>query len=628
MSQDAGAVPTNVLSFGIPGFDPTLFVQFPVSRLPVCDTCKRLFKTREICRVRSKHSDPPWTPVYICLSLDGSCTDPSGKLVNNKPLVCRLAQSRQYCAPVGFFAQKDNPPVCSTCKKANRAKKTCRGRYGHCQLPWSTVYAVLSTEESADPTTVIAPPSRHSEGLSSLNHPAEDMSMSKTRSFSPYLPPAHFQSQPKESTNPPMKGLGDRVDIEMDHRGRTVESPFVDEAVIVSKVSLESPASDRSEDVIGGRSRRDAVAGDSLYPISDTRTLLLTVSSRSTTITWLTPQPGTHQTDVNPLLLSATNRHSTTMQQIIPTSDIHPYPLSQHPYPLATSADAAAAAAQMSVVDICMGIQEQHHGALRRSNHHHQQQLLLVNQEDLQQYGRPIRPSSLDHQAASMLGADESSVTLLPEQKIPVVSQSRVTAGEAAAAIAAQRERRKQDPQAPQIGPPTSDPPLILPHLQHQDAIHLTGVAFRPDLGYPSAWRFQNVPMLQPAQTYPFAQTTSGYHAATQASSVGTMDINDPERTDQYTFNVRNNQPHGLDDHTTTTSPLQAGDTVNSTSRGDNSFSSHFYYQNTNETSASVPEGECQTSEQGQESEEGKPSMKNHQPRCKDEGLPKRQRVD
>eukprot|EP00529_Nitzschia_sp_RCC80_P034472 CAMPEP_0113478652 /NCGR_PEP_ID=MMETSP0014_2-20120614/20873_1 /TAXON_ID=2857 /ORGANISM="Nitzschia sp." /LENGTH=98 /DNA_ID=CAMNT_0000371863 /DNA_START=360 /DNA_END=652 /DNA_ORIENTATION=+ /assembly_acc=CAM_ASM_000159 len=35
----------NVLSFRIPGVDQKFFVKFPGSRLPVCDTCKRLFKT-------------------------------------------------------------------------------------------------------------------------------------------------------------------------------------------------------------------------------------------------------------------------------------------------------------------------------------------------------------------------------------------------------------------------------------------------------------------------------------------------------------------------------------------------------------------------------------------------------
>jgi len=42
--------------------------------LPVCERCKRNFKTRDVCRKKYQHRALPWCPVFLCITLDHSCT--------------------------------------------------------------------------------------------------------------------------------------------------------------------------------------------------------------------------------------------------------------------------------------------------------------------------------------------------------------------------------------------------------------------------------------------------------------------------------------------------------------------------------------------------------------------------
>eukprot|EP00980_Cylindrotheca_fusiformis_P027978 scaffold22575_cov141-Cylindrotheca_fusiformis.AAC.9 len=126
------------------------------SRLAVCEKCKKNFKTRDMCRVRNTHTSAPWTTAYICLTLDDSCTDSNGKYVD-KPLTVRMVQWQPYCVREPFIPKT---PVCAACKKTNRTRSFCRERHKHRQLPWCTVYVLLSALDSADPATVVAAPSK------------------------------------------------------------------------------------------------------------------------------------------------------------------------------------------------------------------------------------------------------------------------------------------------------------------------------------------------------------------------------------------------------------------------------------------------------------------------------------
>jgi len=145
----------NVLTFTPPGFNQTLNVKFPDCRLAVCEKCKKNYKTRDMCRVRNSHTASPWTTAYICFTLDDNCTDDDGKYID-KPLTVRMIQWQPYCVKKPF---EPKTPVCSACKKTNRTRSFCRERHKHRQLPWCTVYVLLSPADTIDPATRVAPES-------------------------------------------------------------------------------------------------------------------------------------------------------------------------------------------------------------------------------------------------------------------------------------------------------------------------------------------------------------------------------------------------------------------------------------------------------------------------------------
>lgn len=145
----------NILTFTPRGFKQTLNVKFPDSRLAVCEKCKKNYKTKDSCRVRSGHSTEPWTTAFICVTLDDSCTDSDGKYVDS-PLTVRMINWQPYCVKENFDSKT---PVCAACKKTNRTKYFCRVRYKHRKMPWCTVFVILSTVDSTDPSTVVASPS-------------------------------------------------------------------------------------------------------------------------------------------------------------------------------------------------------------------------------------------------------------------------------------------------------------------------------------------------------------------------------------------------------------------------------------------------------------------------------------
>ena len=130
----------NVLRFTPPGFKHSIDVQFPPRCLPVCERCKKNFKTREHCRGRDCHTDLAWCETYVCVSLDNSCTGEDNKLLDG-PFVAKVVP------PIAFNLKGDlNPltPICAPCKDKNYTRTYCRQNKNHRQLPWSTVYVIVS----------------------------------------------------------------------------------------------------------------------------------------------------------------------------------------------------------------------------------------------------------------------------------------------------------------------------------------------------------------------------------------------------------------------------------------------------------------------------------------------------
>lgn len=233
----------NVLTFTPPGFKQSLNVKFPDSRLAVCEKCKKNFKTRDMCRVRNCHTSAPWTTAFICLTLDESCTDAEGKYID-KPLTVRMVQWTPYQVKTPFDPKT---PVCSACKKTNRTRSFCRERHKHRNLPWCTVYVLLSALDSADPSTVVADPSK----------PVEE---GKTASGGTGGKKGQSESDEKDATSPGEASAAESKASSIDAEN--------------FKPNIGEAAAEGDE-------------GDDVNNIAPSRTFLAKVNCQGTTIHWL-----------------------------------------------------------------------------------------------------------------------------------------------------------------------------------------------------------------------------------------------------------------------------------------------------------------------------------------------------
>ena len=145
----------NVLHYQIPGLNEAIDIPFPDRKLPVCKRCKKIFKTRELCRVRDGHTSVPWNTTYLCISLDDSCITHNEKgeprLVTEGPGGPDSFRFLARSLPGPMMPYKAKPgdidmntaPICLTCKQKNYTKTHCRKKQQHLFLPWSTVFVML-----------------------------------------------------------------------------------------------------------------------------------------------------------------------------------------------------------------------------------------------------------------------------------------------------------------------------------------------------------------------------------------------------------------------------------------------------------------------------------------------------
>jgi len=151
----------SVLTTLIPGLKRPIDIQFPDGKLPVCQRCKKIYKTRELCRIRDGHTDKPWNTTYLCISFDDTCLTLNS--MGETCLVDEERMQRQYIAqlinepPLPFRANKIHEdgilhsPICTACKEKNYTRHHCRVKQQHMQLPWVTMYVMLSTIPHYDP---------------------------------------------------------------------------------------------------------------------------------------------------------------------------------------------------------------------------------------------------------------------------------------------------------------------------------------------------------------------------------------------------------------------------------------------------------------------------------------------
>eukprot|EP00555_Chaetoceros_dichaeta_P009780 CAMPEP_0198252794 /NCGR_PEP_ID=MMETSP1447-20131203/3263_1 /TAXON_ID=420782 /ORGANISM="Chaetoceros dichaeta, Strain CCMP1751" /LENGTH=491 /DNA_ID=CAMNT_0043938179 /DNA_START=78 /DNA_END=1553 /DNA_ORIENTATION=- len=279
----------NVLSFTPPGFKQCLNVKFPDSRLAVCAKCKKNYKTRDSCRVRSGHTTAPWTTAYICITLDQSCTTAEGDYID-APLTIRMVQWQPFSVKADFDIKT---PVCAACKKTNRTRSFCRARHKHRQLPWCTVFVLLSAVESTDPSTVVAAPSRpvlpgneNEDTLSDGNN--EKLTEEKTDE--PF-PLKGVGGDEETSTSTPVYEVTASIKSAIQPKKEDdITSKIMEEVYAVNK---PSSTDEEKKVVVDVMSNADVISaevdpeGDNINDIDASRTFLVKVSTQSISVHWL-----------------------------------------------------------------------------------------------------------------------------------------------------------------------------------------------------------------------------------------------------------------------------------------------------------------------------------------------------
>jgi len=144
LSQSKQNENDQILFFNAPGIKHPIGVPFQYGKLPVCAVCKESYKTRHGCRAQDKHTSVPWTTVYVCITLDSTCTNEEGIIYSDKIFVGQRISARQY-----RFKQKkgEETPICATCKERNYTRYYCREKRKNRNLPWKTTFVVLSAYE-------------------------------------------------------------------------------------------------------------------------------------------------------------------------------------------------------------------------------------------------------------------------------------------------------------------------------------------------------------------------------------------------------------------------------------------------------------------------------------------------
>jgi hypothetical protein len=118
---------------------------FPERRLPVCDKCKKNYKSRDLCRTRDGHKTLPWTTTYVAVTVDPSLLeqDVDGKLsYRDVPCIAILMETPILCLGPSNGSMKSEP-ICKVCREKNYTREYCRGTCKHTTPPWSTTYVKL-----------------------------------------------------------------------------------------------------------------------------------------------------------------------------------------------------------------------------------------------------------------------------------------------------------------------------------------------------------------------------------------------------------------------------------------------------------------------------------------------------
>lgn len=249
----------NVLRFTPPGFKHPIDVPFPGRCLPVCERCKKNFKTREHCRTRDCHTGLPWSDTFLCITLDSSCTNEDNKLLDG-PFMAKPVTSQPYCLQ-GEIDPKT--PICAPCKDKNYTRTYCRNNKKHRQLPWSTVYVVLSLRP---------------DGMYPEPQMNEKQGPAKRRKTN--------DSTSAASESSPSKEDAAKDEKEKEKPSTTTKTPATTEG---EKSKEEKPETKKEKD--DDEEDQEEEERSKFEDIPRSRTFLTTVSAKACSIDWLDVDP-------------------------------------------------------------------------------------------------------------------------------------------------------------------------------------------------------------------------------------------------------------------------------------------------------------------------------------------------
>lgn len=141
---------THVCTVHPPGLPRAFDVPFPERRLPVCDRCKKNFKSRDLCRKRDGHKALPWQTTYIAVTITDSALEKAedGTLtVADIPMIAELQETPLMCLGPSDGSMKMEP-ICKVCREKNYTRDYCRNTCKHTTPPWSTTYVKVVADKT------------------------------------------------------------------------------------------------------------------------------------------------------------------------------------------------------------------------------------------------------------------------------------------------------------------------------------------------------------------------------------------------------------------------------------------------------------------------------------------------
>lgn len=144
------SVSTHICTVHPPGMPRAFDVPFPERRLPVCDRCKKNFKSRDLCRKRDGHKALPWQTTYIAVTITDSALEKGENgafTYADIPAVAELQETPLMCLGPADGSMKMEP-ICKVCREKNYTRDYCRNTCKHTTPPWSTTYVKLVVDKT------------------------------------------------------------------------------------------------------------------------------------------------------------------------------------------------------------------------------------------------------------------------------------------------------------------------------------------------------------------------------------------------------------------------------------------------------------------------------------------------